>query len=143
MLEGLEMIFIVIAAGAGGVGTFAALLVVVLLGAAVHRSLVAIPETTLKFVVDDAQSYYLNALDFRDWYRRSFLNGVTSVPGSICCTTIRAQAADQADDAVLQRLPQARHIFLLAGAGQRCVRHHRTDAGRRFVPACFCIRVEV
>lgn len=59
MLEGLEVVFIVIAVGAGGVGllipasagALAALLLVVLLGLAVHRPLSTIPENTLKFVV--------------------------------------------------------------------------------------------
>jgi len=59
MLEGIEVVFIVVAIGAGGVGLFvpaslgalAALLVVVALGLAVHRPLASIPENTLKFVV--------------------------------------------------------------------------------------------
>ena len=59
MLEGVEVVFIVIAVGAGGVGllvpaslaALAALLVVVLLGLAVHRPLARVPENTLKFVV--------------------------------------------------------------------------------------------
>ncbi len=59
MLEGLEVVFIVVAVGAGGVGllipasagALAALVVVVLLGVIVHRPLAAIPENTLKFVV--------------------------------------------------------------------------------------------
>jgi uncharacterized membrane protein len=59
MLEGLEVVFIVIAVGAGGsglllpagVGAVVALLLVVLLGVAVHRPLAAVPENTLKFVV--------------------------------------------------------------------------------------------
>lgn len=59
MLEGIEVVFIVIAIGAGGaglllpagVGALAALLVVVTLGVAVHRPLARIPENTLKFAV--------------------------------------------------------------------------------------------
>jgi Ca2+/H+ antiporter, TMEM165/GDT1 family len=59
MLEGLEVVFIVIAVGAGGVGLLvpasigavAALLCVVLLGIVVHKPLTAIPENTLKFCV--------------------------------------------------------------------------------------------
>lgn len=59
MLEGLEVVFIVIAVGAGGVGllipaslgALAALLVVIALGLVVHRPLSRIPENTLKFVV--------------------------------------------------------------------------------------------
>jgi Ca2+/H+ antiporter, TMEM165/GDT1 family len=59
MLEGLEVVFIVIAVGAGGVGllvpasigALAALLCVVLLGIVVHKPLTAIPENTLKFCV--------------------------------------------------------------------------------------------
>jgi uncharacterized membrane protein len=59
MLEGLEVVFIVVAVGAGGVGllipasagALAALVVVVLLGVVVHRPLAAVPENTLKFVV--------------------------------------------------------------------------------------------
>jgi uncharacterized membrane protein len=59
MLEGLEVVFIVIAVGAGGagllipasVGALAALILVVVLGVAVHKPLAAIPENTLKFLV--------------------------------------------------------------------------------------------
>ncbi|MFK0642925.1 TMEM165/GDT1 family protein [Ochrobactrum sp. BD22] len=59
MLEGIEVVFIVIAVGAGGVGllvpasagALAALLVVVALGIIVHRPLARIPENALKFVV--------------------------------------------------------------------------------------------
>lgn len=59
MLEGIEVVFIVIAVGAGGagllipasVGALAALLVVVALGIVVHRPLASIPENALKFVV--------------------------------------------------------------------------------------------
>ena len=59
MLEGTEVVFIVIALGAGGIGlllpaslgVLAALVVVVALGIAVHRPLSRIPENTLKFVV--------------------------------------------------------------------------------------------
>jgi uncharacterized membrane protein len=46
MLEGTEVVFIVIALGAG-----AALLVVLALGAALHRPLARVPENTLKFIV--------------------------------------------------------------------------------------------
>ena len=59
MLEGTEVIFIVIAIGAGGPGLFlpaslgalAALVVVTALGFAVHRPLARVPENTLKFIV--------------------------------------------------------------------------------------------
>ncbi len=59
MLEGTEVVFIVIAIGAGGtglllpasLGAVAALLVVVALGLAVHRPLANVPENLLKFVV--------------------------------------------------------------------------------------------
>src|SRR5665213_968799 len=59
MLEGLEVSFIVIAVGAGGVGllipasvgALAALVLVMLLGLIVHRPLASIPENALKFVV--------------------------------------------------------------------------------------------
>jgi uncharacterized membrane protein len=59
MLEGLEVVFIVIAIGAGGVGllipasagALAALIVVVALGIVVHKPLSSIPENTLKFAV--------------------------------------------------------------------------------------------
>ena len=59
MLEGVEVVFIVIAMSAGGpglllpacFGALAALAVVVLLGLVVHRPLSQIPENTLKFVV--------------------------------------------------------------------------------------------
>jgi Ca2+/H+ antiporter, TMEM165/GDT1 family len=59
MLEGTEVVFIVIALGAGGTGLLlpaslgaaAALLLIVALGAALHRPLARVPENTLKFVV--------------------------------------------------------------------------------------------
>jgi Ca2+/H+ antiporter, TMEM165/GDT1 family len=59
MLEGIEVVFIVIALAAGGiglllpasVGALAALIVVVALGIAVHRPLSRIPENMLKFFV--------------------------------------------------------------------------------------------
>lgn len=59
MLEGLEVVFIVVAVGAGGVGllipagagAFAALLLVIALGIVVHKPLSMIPENILKFVV--------------------------------------------------------------------------------------------
>ncbi len=59
MLEGIEVVFIVIALGAGGAGllipaiggALAALVVVIGLGLALHRPLSAIPENALKFVV--------------------------------------------------------------------------------------------
>jgi len=58
MLEGIEVVFIVIAIGAAGglllpasIGAAAALLLVILLGLVLHRPLASIPENTLKFVV--------------------------------------------------------------------------------------------
>ncbi|MGH8205463.1 MAG: COG4280 domain-containing protein [Steroidobacteraceae bacterium] len=59
MLEGLEVVFIVIAIGAGGAGlllpasagALAALLLVLALGVIVHRPLAAVPENALKFAV--------------------------------------------------------------------------------------------
>jgi uncharacterized membrane protein len=59
MLEGVEVVFIVIAVGAGGVGLLipasvgavAALTVVVILGVLTHKPLSMIPENTLKFAV--------------------------------------------------------------------------------------------
>jgi uncharacterized membrane protein len=59
MLEGVEVVFIIIAIGAGRpgllapacLGALAALAVVVLLGVLVHRPLAQIPENALKFVV--------------------------------------------------------------------------------------------
>jgi uncharacterized membrane protein len=59
MLEGIEVIFIVIAVGAGGagllvpacLGALAALFLVVILGVIVHKPLSKIPENTLKFIV--------------------------------------------------------------------------------------------
>jgi Ca2+/H+ antiporter, TMEM165/GDT1 family len=59
MLEGIEVVFIVIAIGAAGqgllipasVGALAALLLVVLLGLALHRPVASIPENSLKFAV--------------------------------------------------------------------------------------------
>lgn len=59
MLEGIEVVFVVIAVGAGGtgllvpasLGALSALLLVVLLGLVVHRPLSAIPENQLKFAV--------------------------------------------------------------------------------------------
>ena len=59
MLEGTEVVFIVVAIGAGGaglllpasLGAVAALCVVTALGLALHRPLANVPENTLKFVV--------------------------------------------------------------------------------------------
>jgi uncharacterized membrane protein len=59
MLEGTEVVFIVIALGAGGtglllpasLGAVAAALVIVALGVMLHRPLARVPENTLKFVV--------------------------------------------------------------------------------------------
>ena len=59
MLEGTEVVFIVIAFGAGGVGlllpaslgALAALVMVSALGFLLHRPLARIPENTLKFLV--------------------------------------------------------------------------------------------
>jgi uncharacterized membrane protein len=59
MLEGIEVVFIVIAVGAAGkdllvpasIGALAALLLVVALGIALHRPVAMIPENTLKFIV--------------------------------------------------------------------------------------------
>ncbi len=59
MLEGMEVVFIVIAIGAGGMGlllpaslgALAALIVVAVLGLAIHRPLANVPENALKFVV--------------------------------------------------------------------------------------------
>lgn len=58
MLEGIEVVFIVIAIGAGGpllvpasIGAMLALAVVVILGLFVHRPLATVPENTLKFGV--------------------------------------------------------------------------------------------
>lgn len=58
MLEGIEVVFIVIALGASGeflmpaaVGACAALLLVIALGLLLHRPVASIPENTLKFVV--------------------------------------------------------------------------------------------
>ncbi len=59
MLEGVEVVFIVIAVGAGGrglllsasLGAVAALLAVVALGIALRRPLAQVPENTLKFAV--------------------------------------------------------------------------------------------
>lgn len=59
MVEGIEVVFIVIAMGGGGrgllipaaAGALAALLVVALLGLALHRPVAMIPENALKFMV--------------------------------------------------------------------------------------------
>ena len=59
MLEGMEVVFIVIAIGAGGtslllpasLGALTALTLVILLGVAVHRPLANVPENALKFIV--------------------------------------------------------------------------------------------
>ena len=59
MLEGIEVVFIVVAIGAGApgligpasVGALAALLLVIVLGVLVHRPLARVPENALKFVV--------------------------------------------------------------------------------------------
>ena len=58
MLEGIEVVFIVIAIGASGdflapaaAGAGAALLLVIALGLLLHRPVASIPENTLKFIV--------------------------------------------------------------------------------------------
>ncbi len=59
VLEGTEVVFIVVAIGAGGgglllpavVGALAALVVVAALGFALHRPLASVPENTLKLIV--------------------------------------------------------------------------------------------
>lgn len=58
LLEGLEVVFIVIAVGAGrgllwpaAVGALAACLAVLLVGVVIHKPLARVPENTLKFVV--------------------------------------------------------------------------------------------
>ena len=59
MLEGLEVVFIIVAVGAGGTGLLipaslgaaAALMLVIAIGILVHRPLASIPENTLKFGV--------------------------------------------------------------------------------------------
>jgi uncharacterized membrane protein len=58
LLEGLEVVFIVIAVGAGrglmvpaGIGALGACVVVLAIGAIVHKPLSRVPENTLKFVV--------------------------------------------------------------------------------------------
>ncbi len=58
LLEGVEVVFIVIAVGTAhgqtlwaGVGALAAVVLVLLAGMALHRPLVQVPENTLKFVV--------------------------------------------------------------------------------------------
>ncbi len=59
LLEGVEVVFIVIAVGAGGagllvpagLGALAALALVVLLGLVIHEPLSRVPENTLKFIV--------------------------------------------------------------------------------------------
>jgi Ca2+/H+ antiporter, TMEM165/GDT1 family len=58
VLEGAEVVFIVIAVGAGGglllpasLAAFAACLLVVVIGFAIHRPLTRVPENTLKFAV--------------------------------------------------------------------------------------------
>ena len=59
MLEGTEVVFIVIAVGAGGtgmmlpasLGAVAALVVVIALGLMLHRPLARVPENALKFIV--------------------------------------------------------------------------------------------
>ena len=58
LLEGIKVVFIVIAVGAGrgllwpaGLGAFAACLVILTIGVAIHRPLARVPENTLKFGV--------------------------------------------------------------------------------------------
>lgn len=58
LLEGVEVVFIVLATGAGqgmigyaSLGAFAACVLVLLIGLVLHKPLTAVPENTLKFVV--------------------------------------------------------------------------------------------
>ena len=100
MLEGIEVVFIVIAVGASGsgllvpasLGALAALLAVILLGIVVHRPLAKVPENTLKFIVGALLSAFGNfwvgegvGLDWpgADW----------SLLGLIVCFLLMAQFA--------------------------------------------------
>lgn len=58
VLEGVEVVFIVVAVGAGGglmvpasIGAAAACVLVLLIGVVIHRPLARVPENTLKFIV--------------------------------------------------------------------------------------------
>ncbi|MGC1548862.1 MAG: hypothetical protein WA777_10045 [Rhodanobacter sp.] len=107
MLEGIEVVFIVIAIGAGGVGllvpasvgAFAALLVVVALGIAVHRPLARVPENTLKFLVGVLLSAFGTfwvgeGLDFAwpggDWSILGLIAGFFTV-ATLCVPLCRAR----------------------------------------------------
>src|SRR3546814_7051527 len=72
LLEGLEVVFIVVAVGAGrgllgpaSIGALAACALVLLVGAVVHRPLSRVPENTLKFgvgvMLSDRKSTRLNS----------------------------------------------------------------------------------
>jgi uncharacterized membrane protein len=110
MLEGIEVVFIVIAVGAGGVGllvpaslgALAALLVVIALGLVVHRPLSRIPENTLKFLVGVLLSAFGTfwvgeGLGFawpeRDWSILGLIAGFLLVAG-IAVPLCRARAVD-------------------------------------------------
>lgn len=111
MLEGLEVVFIVIAVGAGGIGLLipasigavAALLVVITLGIALHRPLSMVPENTLKFVVGVLLSAFGTfwvgegiGLDWpgQDWSILGLTIGFFLIAG-IAVVFCRRRAADQ------------------------------------------------
>jgi uncharacterized membrane protein len=98
MLEGIEIVFIVVAVGTGGyygqaaAGALAALAMVVLLGAAVHRPLARVPENALKFsvgvVLAAFGTYWTGEGIGADWP-----GGDWSVPGLVLAFLVVSLAA--------------------------------------------------
>jgi uncharacterized membrane protein len=113
MLEGIEVVFIVIAIGAGGAllvpaaaGAGLALVVVVALGFLLHRPVATVPENTLKFVVGVLLTafgtFWLGegigaAWPGEDWSLLALIVGflVTAVVGVGLARLVVAQAAPQ------------------------------------------------
>ena len=113
MLEGIEVVFIVIAIGAGGAllvpaaaGAGLALVVVVALGFLLHRPVATVPENTLKFIVGVLLTafgtFWLGegigaAWPGEDWSLLALIAGflVTAVVGVGLARLVVAQAAPQ------------------------------------------------
>jgi uncharacterized membrane protein len=106
MIEGAEVVFIVVALGAGGgelrlpaaLGASAALAMVVALGVLVHRPLSRIPENSLKLVVGVLLSAF-GAFWFGDGVGITWPGGDWSIPAMIAGFALTAALTTQASRA--------------------------------------------
>ena len=108
LLEGIEVVFIVIAVGAGrgliglaSVGALAACVAVTAIGAAIHRPLASVPENALKFVVGVMLSAFGLFLDRREPRRRMAGRrcGDPRLRGDVPCRRLRLGRVSQAEGA--------------------------------------------